>query len=212
MFSQKLNELKKRIENINTENREIRIIGVTKYTEISQINSTVNGLLNDLAENRVQRLIELKQQNVNANLHLIGHLQTNKVKQSVASADLIQSVDSLKVLQEISKEAKKINKIQDILIQINIAHEDAKYGIYDNEAEDLIKRAFETENLNLCGLMTIMPIEFNEDNYKRMAFFYNEQKAKHSGLKILSMGMTNDFETAIRYGSNMIRVGSYLFK
>lgn len=212
MFSQKLNELKKRIENINTENREIRIIGVTKYTEISQINSTVNGLLNDLAENRVQRLIELKQQNVNANLHLIGHLQTNKVKQAVASADLIQSVDSLKVLQEISKEAKKINKIQDILIQINIAHEDAKYGIYDNEAEDLIKRAFETENLNLCGLMTIMPIEFNEDNYKRMEFFYNEQKAKHSGLKILSMGMTNDFETAIRYGSNMIRVGSYLFK
>ena len=212
MFSQKLNELKNRIENINTENREIRIIGVTKYTEISQINSTVNGLLNDLAENRVQRLIELKQQNVNANLHLIGHLQTNKVKQAVASADLIQSVDSLKVLQEISKEAKKINKIQDILIQINIAHEDAKYGIYDNEAEDLIKRAFETENLNLCGLMTIMPIEFNEDNYKRMEFFYNEQKAKHSGLKILSMGMTNDFETAIRYGSNMIRVGSYLFK
>ena len=212
MFSQKLNELKKRIENINTENREIIIIGVTKYTEISQINSTVNGLLNDLAENRVQRLIELKQQNINANLHLIGHLQTNKVKQAVASADLIQSVDSLKVLQEISKEAKKINKIQDILIQINIAHEDAKYGIYDNEAEDLIKRAFETENLNLCGLMTIMPIEFNEDNYKRMEFFYNEQKTKHSGLKILSMGMTNDFETAIRYGSNMIRVGSYLFK
>ena len=168
--------------------------------------------MKDLAENRVQRLVELKAQNTNAKLHLIGHLQTNKAKQAVASADLIQSVDSLKVLLEISKEAKKINKIQDILVQVNIAHEDAKFGVYENEAVDLINRAFEAENINICGLMTIMPFEFNEENYKKMEYFYNECKVFHPELKILSMGMTNDFETAIRYGSNMIRVGSYLFK
>ncbi len=212
MFSQKLNDLKKSVDAINIQNREITIVGVTKYTEISQINSTVNGLLNDLAENRVQRLVELKAQNTNAKLHLIGHLQTNKAKQAVLSADLIQSVDSVKVLQEISKEAKKINKIQDILIQINIAHEDAKFGVYENEAVDLINQSFETENINTCGLMTIMPLDFNEENYKKMEAFYNEQKVFHPELRILSMGMTNDFETAIRHGSNMIRVGSYLFK
>ncbi len=212
MFSQKLNDLKKSVDAINAQNREITIVGVTKYTEISQINSTVNGLLKDLAENRVQRLVELKAQNTNAKLHLIGHLQTNKAKQAVMSADLIQSVDSVKVLQEISKEAKKINKIQDILIQVNIAHEDAKFGVYENDAVELIKQATETENINTCGLMTIMPLEFNEENYKKMESFYNEQKVFHPELRILSMGMTNDFETAIRYGSNMIRVGSYLFK
>ena len=98
------------------------------------------------------------------------------------------------------------------MIQVNIAHEDAKYGIYEDEAEYLINCASEAENVNLCGLMTIMPIEYNEDYYKKMQFFYNEQRIKNSKLNILSMGMTNDFETAIRYGSTMIRIGSYLFK
>ena len=112
MFTQRLNKLKELINNANPYQREITIVGVTKYTEISQINETVNGELNDLAENKVQRLIELKAQNTSAKLHLIGHLQTNKAKQAVACADLIQSVDSLKILNEISKEAKKINKIQ----------------------------------------------------------------------------------------------------
>lgn len=212
MFTQRLNKLKELINNANPYQREITIVGVTKYTEISQINETVNGELNDLAENKVQRLIELKAQNTSAKLHLIGHLQTNKAKQAVACADLIQSVDSLKILNEISKEAKKINKIQNILIQVNIAHEDAKFGLYENEASELIKQASETENINLCGLMTIMPIEFNENYYKKMEEFYEEQKTICPNLKILSMGMTNDFETAIRYGSTMIRVGSYLFK
>ncbi len=212
MFTQRLNKLKELINNANPYQREITIVGVTKYTEISQINETVNGELNDLAENKVQRLIELKAQNTSAKLHLIGHLQTNKAKQAVTCADLIQSVDSLKILNEISKEAKKINKIQNILIQVNIAHEDAKFGLYENEASELIKQASETENINLCGLMTIMPIEFNESYYKKMEEFYEEQKTICPNLKILSMGMTNDFETAIRYGSTMIRVGSYLFK
>ena len=212
MFTQRLNKLKELINNANPYQREITIVGVTKYTEISQINETVNGELNDLAENKVQRLIELKAQNTSAKLHLIGHLQTNKAKQAVACADLIQSVDSLKILNEISKEAKKINKIQNILIQVNIAHEDAKFGLYENEASELIKQASETESINLCGLMTIMPIEFNESYYKKMEEFYEEQKTICPNLKILSMGMTNDFETAIRYGSTMIRVGSYLFK
>lgn len=212
MFTQRLNKLKELINNANPYQREITIVGVTKYTEISQINETVNGELNDLAENKVQRLVELKAQNTSAKLHLIGHLQTNKAKQAVACADLIQSVDSLKILNEISKEAKKINKIQNILIQVNIAHEDAKFGLYENEASELIKQASETENINLCGLMTIMPIEFNESYYRKMEEFYEEQKTICPNLKILSMGMTNDFETAIRYGSTMIRVGSYLFK
>jgi len=212
VFTQRLNKLKELINNANPYQREITIVGVTKYTEISQINETVNGELNDLAENKVQRLIELKAQNTSAKLHLIGHLQTNTAKQAVACADLIQSVDSLKILNEISKEAKKINKIQNILIQVNIAHEDAKFGLYENEASELIKQASETENINLCGLMTIMPIEFNESYYKKMEEYYEKQKTICPNLKILSMGMTNDFETAIRYGSTMIRVGSYLFK
>lgn len=212
MFSQKLEALKKSIQSVNPSGREITIVGVTKYTDISKINETVNGNLADLAENRVQRLIQLKETGIHSKLHLIGHLQTNKVKHAVSCADLIQSVDSDKVLSEINKESKKISKNQDILIQVNIAHEDAKFGAFEAESEELINKASELNNINLCGLMTIMPIEFNEDYYKKMQEFYLNQQLKHPQLKILSMGMTNDFETAIRYGSNMIRVGSYLFK
>lgn len=212
MFTQKLEALKHSVNDVNTDGRDITIVGVTKYTDIPLINDTVQGKLADLAENKVQRLIELKNYIPQAKLHLIGHLQTNKTKQAVACADLIQSVDSLKLLKEISKEAGKINKIQDILIQVNIAHEDAKFGLYEEEACELIRIAEETENINLRGLMTIMPIEFNEEYYKKMENYYGEMKVSHPSLSILSMGMTNDYETAIKYGSNMIRIGSYLFK
>ena len=212
MFTQKLEALKHSVNDVNIDGRDITIVGVTKYTDISLINDTVQGKLDDLAENKVQRLIELKNYIPQAKLHLIGHLQTNKTKQAVACADLIQSVDSLKLLKEISKEAGKINKIQDILIQVNISHEDAKFGLYEEEACELIRIAEETENINLRGLMTIMPIEFNEEYYKKMENFNCEMKVSHPSLSILSMGMTNDYETAIKYGSNMIRIGSYLFK
>ncbi len=212
MFTQKLEALKRSVNDVNTDGRDITVIGVTKYTDIPLINDTVQGKLSDLAENKVQRLIELKSYIPQARLHLIGHLQTNKTKQAVACADLIQSVDSLKILKEISKEAGKINKIQDILIQVNIAHEDAKFGLYEAEASELIRIAEETEYINLRGLMTIMPIEFNEEYYKKMENYYGEMKVSHPSLSILSMGMTNDYETAIKYGSNMIRIGSYLFK
>ena len=212
MFAQRLETLKKSIDSVNTENRDITIVGVTKYTDIPLINETVNGALSDLAENKVQRLVELRSYMPEAKLHLIGHLQTNKAKQAVACADLIQSVDSIKILNEISKESKKINKIQDILVQVNIAHEEAKFGLYEEEAKELIRIASETDNINLRGLMTIMPIEFNEEYYAKMGDFYGEMKIVFPALSILSMGMTNDYETAIKYGSNMIRVGSYLFK
>lgn len=212
MFEQRLKSLENEIAKSNIDHRKITVVGVTKYTEIDKIDKIINGQLENLAENKVQRLILLRDKMPSTKLHLIGHLQTNKVKNAVLCADLIQSVDSAKILCEISKESKKINKIQDILIQVNIAHEERKFGLIESDAEDLIKKALETENIRLRGLMTIMPIEFNEDHYKKMEDFYKNLQIKYPQLNILSMGMTNDFATAVKYGSNMVRVGTYLFK
>lgn len=212
MLAERLSDLKKLVDDANTDKRSITIVGVTKYTEIERIAETVGGALNDLAENRVQRLVQLKQQPINAKLHLIGHLQSNKVRHAVQCADMIQSVDSEAILREIGREAVRQNKLQGILIQVNIADEEVKFGADADEVRSLAEAAVNTEGISLRGLMTIMPIEINEEYYIRMNGLFNELKAVFPCLETLSMGMTNDFALAIKHGSNMIRIGSYLFK
>ncbi len=198
---------------------EVTLIAVSKTKPIQMINEVIECNVFEFGENKVQELVEKYGQiNHKVNWHLIGHLQTNKVKYIIDKVKLIHSVDSFKLAEEINKEAKKNNLIIDILIQVNIANEDTKYGIEENEVFELIEKIALLDNIRIKGLMTIAPfVENPEDNRK---FFRNlnqlfvDIKSKNIdnvNMDILSMGMTNDYEVAIEEGSTMIRVGTGIF-
>jgi pyridoxal phosphate enzyme (YggS family) len=150
--------------------------------------------------------------------HFIGHLQTNKAKYAVRLFDLIHSVDSLKLAHELNKQAKKINKIQEILIQVNIGMESTKAGVYEQDALSLIKDISHLENLSVKGLMTMPPF-FNEPEKVRPYFSalrkLRDQIKKESipniAMDELSMGMTGDFEAAIDQGASLVRIGTAIF-
>ncbi|MDI6758965.1 MAG: YggS family pyridoxal phosphate-dependent enzyme [Candidatus Omnitrophota bacterium] len=150
--------------------------------------------------------------------HMVGHLQINKVKNAVRIFDLIQSVDSLCLAQEIDKQAKKIDKIQDILIEIKTSPEETKFGLNLDKALEAIKEIDKLKNINLKGLMTIAPIVCEPDNsrpYFRMLkelFDRINRQNRLNRLNILSMGMTDDYEAAIGEGSNMLRLGRAIFE
>ncbi|MCP3900945.1 MAG: YggS family pyridoxal phosphate-dependent enzyme, partial [Desulfobacteraceae bacterium] len=154
--------------------------------------------------------------------HFIGHLQSNKAKFAVKYFDLIHSVDSLKLAKEINKQAKKINKIQDILIQVNISEEESKSGINEKEACMLANSISSLENINLIGIMGMPP--FSQDPENSRKFFQNLKEIKDliqdhlnrqniSSIKLdhLSMGMSQDYKVAIEEGSTMVRIGTKIF-
>ena len=143
----------------------------------------------------------------NIEYHFIGHLQTNKAKKAVQIFDLIQSVDSLKLAKEIDKRARQINKIQDILVEVNIGKEPQKYGIMPDETLNFVKEISNLENIVVKGLMCMPPLHKNPRPYfKEMKKTYDNSK-----LEILSMGMSNDYKIAIEEGSTMIRIGTLIF-
>jgi pyridoxal phosphate enzyme (YggS family) len=150
---------------------------------------------------------------------MVGHLQTNKVKDAVKIFGLIQSVDSLHLAREIDRQAAKINKIQDILIEVKTSPEATKFGLKPDEAVEVMKEIAELKNISIKGLMTIAPIVDNPG--KTRPYFrllrelrdkINELRTPNSELQTLSMGMTDDFEVAIEEGSNMVRVGRAIFE
>ena len=147
---------------------------------------------------------------------MIGHLQTNKVKKVVPLASLIHSVDSLKLLKTINKESKKINKITDCLIQINISNEDSKYGFSEDQLDFLNKNSLkEYQNIRIRGLMGMASFSSDKNIVEKEFHFlkgiFNQLKKELTGFDILSMGMSNDYEIALEAGSNMIRIGSKIF-
>lgn len=141
----------------------------------------------------------------------------NKVKYIIDKVDLIHSLDNIELAQEIDKRAKKINRIMDVLIQINIGKEDTKFGIFEEDIYSFIDSINVFENINIKGLMCIPPAEASEDEtrmyFKKMKKLFDEIKSKYNTLdfKYLSMGMTDDFEIAIEEGANIIRVGTGIF-
>ena len=154
----------------------------------------------------------------NCSLQFIGHLQTNKVRQIAGKVDLIQSVDSLKLAKEISKESKKRNITTDILVEVNIGREENKSGVFEEQLEELLCQIAELESISVRGLMTIPPIC---DNTRKIQKYFNnmhklfidisQKKLDNINMSILSMGMSADYYEAILEGANMVRVGSSLF-
>jgi PLP dependent protein len=201
---------------------DVLLVGVTKYSDVAAINEAIESGLGDIAENRVQSASE-KFASLSAvpsvRKHLIGHLQTNKAKEAVALFDLIQSVDSQKLVDEINKRALAIGKVQDILIQIDIAKEEQKFGLPEGDLEGMVAHCKTLGNIRVLGLMTMAPLT---DDTVRVRAVFRRCKEIFDGLKghetpsfqmkYLSMGMSGDMGIAIEEGATMVRVGSAIFK
>jgi len=205
--------------------KEVTIIGVTKYADIPAIQEAVNCGVVHIAENRVQEAREkfLSPQFPKEKLtrHMIGHLQTNKVKEALKFFDVIQSVDSLKLAEAIDRSAWELKRSFEVLIQVNTSGEAQKSGVAYSEAMDLIKSAVALKNIRVSGLMTMAPQTKDKgavrDCFRKTRELRNQIKAEFSDAKniqmnFLSMGMSSDYDIALEEGSNMVRIGSCIFK
>ena len=208
----------------------VKLVCVTKEADLAQIEEVLALGVKDIGENRVQdALVKYKAIGGQGFIwHLIGHLQTNKVKDAVRIFSLIHSVDSVRLAKEIDAQAKRIDKVQDILIQVTTSGEESKFGVAPDEASKLFKGIVLYPNINILGLMTIAPeVEDPEESrpcFRRLRELRDELNTIHNSAQrsgaspkgtqytILSMGMSNDFEAAIEEGSTMIRVGRAIFK
>ena len=198
----------------------IRLVAVSKTMPAAVVKEALEAGVTDLGENYIQeakdKINELA--TYPATWHFIGHLQSNKAKYAVRLFDLIHSVDSLKLAQELDKYAKKIDKTQAILIQVNVAKEDSKSGIYIEDTVQLLRDVSQLKNLSVKGLMTLPPY-FNAPEKVRPFFAalrkLRDQIRKEANPNIsmeeLSMGMTGDFEAAIEEGATMVRIGTAIF-
>jgi len=194
-------------------------VAVTKTATMGQIEEAINAGVKIIGENRVQDAKE-KYQNLTAGIewHLIGHLQTNKVKYAVEIFNCIHSVDSIKLAQEIDKRSKQFGKIMDVLVEVNVSGEESKYGIKPEEVKPFIKNISEFLRIKVRGLMTIAPIVKDKEEvrpyFRKLRELSKEIKSKNiENVKMdyLSMGMTKDFEIAIEEGANMVRIGRGIF-
>ncbi|MBR1430336.1 YggS family pyridoxal phosphate-dependent enzyme [Ruminococcus sp.] len=190
----------------------IRIMAVTKTVAPEAVNHAVKLGLDLLGENRVQEyLSKAEAYDKSAEVQFIGHLQTNKVKYIINSVSMIQSVDSLRLGQEISRLAVKNGRVMDILCEVNIGGEDSKSGIAPAELKWLIEELRELEGIRIRGLMTIPPPSDSDLFLGRMKELYDSVSSEYEGMDTLSMGMTHDYAEAIRYGSTLVRIGTGLF-
>ncbi len=206
---------------------DISLVAVTKSVTIDRIKEAVDAGLRIFGENRVQeakeKILSLRTLNselrTNTMWHLIGHLQTNKAKTAVELFDVIHSVDSFELAEIINKQAEKIGKIQRILLQLKLSDEHAKHGILKENLISLIGQVSKLQNLDLRGLMTIPPYFENPEDarpYFRELRRLRDEAVGRGGvtpplLPELSMGMTNDFEVAIKEGATMVRIGTAIF-
>lgn len=197
---------------------DITLVAVTKTYPAEVINEAIKCGVCDIGENKVQEIIQKYDFVDPVRWHLIGHLQTNKVKYIIDKVHMIHSVDSIKLMEEINTQAKKHDKVMNILIQVNISGEESKFGISPSELDQMLNRAEELENIKVCGLMTIMPKVDNPVsnrlhfvNINRIYIDISKKKYNNISMEYLSMGMSGDFEVAIEEGSNMVRIGSAIF-
>ncbi|WP_313132265.1 YggS family pyridoxal phosphate-dependent enzyme [Anaerocolumna sp.] len=198
---------------------EVTLVAVSKTKPVSMIEEAMDAGIIEFGENKVQELTsKYEVLPKNLNWHLIGHLQTNKVKYIVDKTVLIHSVDSLKLATQIDKESAKKNIVSNILIEVNIAKEDTKFGVYAEDIYPLIMEISKLNHVQIKGLMTIAP--FVEEPEKNRVHFRNlrqlniDIKSKNIDnvhMDILSMGMTGDYEVAIEEGATIVRVGTGIF-
>lgn len=227
MLSQRISSVYKRITyaalRAGRNPEEIKLIAVTKSHGIDKIKEAAQLGLRIFGENRVQeakdKIEDLKEffnkWRMNIEWHMIGHLQSNKVKDAVRLFELIHSVDSEKLASMIDREAEKIGKVQRILIQVKLSDEESKFGIKPEDTEKLIEFCSKLSNIKLEGLMTIPPYFENPEDvrpyFKKLRQMKEELVQKGYFLRELSMGMSHDFEVAIEEGATMVRIGTALF-
>ncbi len=198
---------------------DITLIAVSKTKPLQDIEELIQIGVADFGENKVQELCD-KYEKVSkpVRFHQIGHLQTNKVKYVVDKAALIHSVDSLKLAKELQKEAGKRQIISEILIEVNVAKEDTKFGLHTEEVLPFVREIADFPNIHVNGLMTIAPfVENPEENrkyfriLKQLSLDIISKNIDNINMNVLSMGMTNDYKVAIEEGATMVRVGTAIF-
>ena len=215
-----MTDIKKNIEEVKSNiNDDVLLVAVTKTHSPEEINVAIDCGITDIGENKVQEILDKYDKVKDVRWHMIGHLQTNKVKYIIDKVCLIHSVDSLKLAKEISKRAAMHEKVMDILIQVNAAHEESKWGIDPAETGTLINEILENcPNVRIKGLMSVAPWADDQDEIRP---FFAEVKALYDkygaidnemiDFEYLSMGMTHDYVTAVEEGSNLVRVGTAIF-
>ena len=199
--------------------KEITLVGASKMNDAQACRDAIAGGIDALGENRVQEMTQKLSENAyeGAPLHFIGHLQRNKVKQVVGFVDLIQSVGSLSLLDEIEKVAAAKGLVQDILLEVNVGEEEAKSGFFPAEIFAAAEAALERPHVRVKGLMTIPPADADRDTnmqyFRQVQALYVDinEKLFHNELECISMGMSGDFADAIRAGATMVRVGTAIF-
>ena len=210
-------------ERLGRDRKEITLVAVTKYAEGGQIKEAIQAGIADIGENRVQEA-EAKFRLVhqgNVTKHMIGHLQTNKVRQALKVFDMIQSVDRVRLVEDINKQAGLNGKTVKVLVQVNTSREVQKFGIDPDGLIPLIQKLADLKYVHLLGLMTMAPLTEDKDCVRNCFKILRGQfqrikedfaQVSNIEMKYLSMGMSQDYATAIEEGSNMVRIGSAIFK
>jgi pyridoxal phosphate enzyme (YggS family) len=209
--------IKNQISIINNEIKDkADLIAVSKTRSVEQIIEAYSHGQKKFGENRVHEIVE-KYNNLPKDIewHMIGHLQKNKVKHISKFISLIHSLDRLSLAKEIDKNGRKDNRSIDCLIQIKISNDESKYGLNPEQLDSFYADLKEFENINIIGLMAMATYTKDQnliaDEFKKMEKLFKEMKTIDSNFKILSIGMSDDYQLAINNGSNMIRVGSKIF-
>ena len=223
MLKENLANVEKNIEqackNAGRSRDEVTLIAVSKTKPVEMLQEIYDENIRDFGENKVQELCsKMEQLPSDIRWHMIGHLQRNKVKYIVGKVELIHSVDTYRLAEEINIHAKKQNVIVPILVEVNIAHEESKFGISAEDAILLVEEISKLENIRIKGLMTIAPyVENPEDNrlyfrkIKQLSVDITNKNIDNVFMEILSMGMTGDYMVAIEEGATMVRVGTGIF-
>ena len=223
MLKENLEQVQKNVcaacEKAGRNRNEVTLIAVSKTKPVEMLQEIYDCDVRDFGENKVQEMcdkMEVLPEDIH--WHMIGHLQTNKVKYIVGKIALIHSVDSLKLANEIQKQAAKRDVTVDILVEVNIAEEESKFGIHKEETIELVREIAKLPNIRIKGLMTIAPfVENAEDNrlyfreIRQLSVDIKNQNIDNVSMDILSMGMTGDYTVAIEEGSTMVRVGTGIF-
>lgn len=223
MLKENLANVEKNIEqackNAGRSRDEVTLIAVSKTKPVEMLQEIYDENIRDFGENKVQELCsKMEQLPSDIRWHMIGHLQRNKVKYIVGKVELIHSVDTYRLAEEINIQAKKQNVIVPILVEVNIAHEESKFGISAEDSILLVEEISKLENIRIKGLMTIAPyVENPEDNrlyfrkIKQLSVDITNKNIDNVFMEILSMGMTGDYMVAIEEGATMVRVGTGIF-
>lgn len=223
MLIENLNDVEKRVQaacdRAGRDRTEVTLIAVSKTKPVSDLQVIYDQGVREFGENKVQELTgKIEELPKDINWHMIGHLQRNKVKYIAKDVSLIHSVDSYRLAEEINIQAKKAQRVIPILIEVNVAKEESKFGIAVEEAVELCKEIATLDAVKICGLMTIAPnvvvAEENREVFRKirdLSVDIDNEKIDNVSMNVLSMGMTNDFEVAIEEGATHIRVGTAIF-